>query len=198
MANILLEELPAKVQTESGTFEPITDFRASIAFEIMVENGVEDLGQLMTAYYPDGMPKHKEIEAISAALWLYRCGEENKKDENKPGKKGKRCYSFALDAETIYSDFSRYYNIDLTTEHMHWWKFKALLMGLPTDSAFKERIYYRVCDLKGLPKKEQQRIKKIRAEIEIKEHNASAKQTLEERNAAMLAYVDKRLKETRG
>jgi hypothetical protein len=197
MRNILTKTLPTKIQTENGIFEPITDFRASIEFEIMVEKGVQDIFTLLQAYYPKGLPKGNEAAAAEAALWFYMCGEEIKKDEHKPTKRTKRVYSFAIDAEAIYSDFSRFYNIDLTNAYLHWWKFRALLAGLPTDSSFKERIYYRTCELKGLPKKEQKRIAEIRKEIEIKE-NETNKITLEQRDKQMLEYVTKRSNEMRG
>lgn len=102
-----------------------------------------------------------------------------------------------MDAETIFADFWRYYNIDLSSEALHWWVFRALLAELPQDSGFKERVYYRTCDLKGLPPAEQKRIKKIREYIAIKKEN-KGKLTLEERNALMLEYVAKRSEEAKG
>ena len=197
MSNILLESLPTKIQTEKGTFEPVTDFRASIAFEIMVDNGEEDIYKLLKPYYPNGLPE-QEIEAVEAALWLYLCGNVERKDAHKPTKSTKPAYSFEMDAPIIYADFLRYYNIDLTTASLHWWKFRELLAGLPTDSAFKERIYYRTCELKGLPKKEQQRIKEIRKHIEIKTVEKGVKITLEERNKQMVDYVMNRANKPRG
>lgn len=197
MQNILTKTLPTKIQTENGIFEPVTDFRASVEFEIMVENGVKDFSALLRPYYPKGLPKDHEAEATEAAIWFYMCGDEIKKDKSTPVKRGKRAYSFAVDSEAIYSDFSRFYNIDLTSDILHWWKFRALLAGLPNDSSFKERIYYRTCDLKGLPKKEQKRITEIRKEIEIKE-NETSKMTLAQRDKQMLDYVSKRANEMRG
>lgn len=197
MRNILTQTLPTKIQTESGIFEPVTDFRASVEFEIMIENGEGDIFAMMRPYYPNGLPKGNEAEAAEAALRFYMCGEEIKKDEFKPAKSTRRAYSFAKDAEAIYSDFSRFYNIDLTIAPLHWWKFRALLAGLPTESAFKERIYYRICDLKGLPKKEQKRIAEIRKEIAIEEKKEN-KITLAQRDKQMLDYVAKRCNEMRG
>ena len=197
MQNILTKTLPTKIQICSGIFEPVTDFRASVEFEIMVENGEKDIFTLLRPYYPKGLPKNNEAKAAEAAIYLYMCGDEAKKDEFKPIKRGKRGYSFAIDSEAIYADFSRFYNIDLTSGYLHWWKFRALLMGLPNDSSFKERIYYRTCELKGLPKKEQKRIAEIRKEIEIKE-SVTSKITLEQRDKQMLDYVTKRSKEMKG
>lgn len=197
MSNILLESLPTKIQTENGTFEPVTDFRASIEFEIMVEAGEKNPYELFRPYYPKGLPEH-EAGAAAAALWFYQCGNTEKRGTEKPSKSTKPCYSFAIDAPSIYADFLRYYKIDLTTAKLHWWKFRELLAGLPTDSAFKERIYYRTCELKGLSKNEQKRIREMRKQIEIKTAEKGVKITLEERNKQMIDYVMNRANKPRG
>jgi hypothetical protein len=190
--NILTENLPEKIQIGNNTVELVTDYRASIEFELLVENGVEDLQALLQPFFPDGLRCDISI-ATEAVLWFYSCGAERTQKEDKQNKAAerKRIYSFRVDAEAIYSDFSRFYNLDLSSAKLHWWKFRALLMGLPEDSAFKKRIYYRTCDLKDLPKKEQKRIRDIRKEIEIKDVVRGG-MTLEERNAQMLEYVKRR------
>jgi hypothetical protein len=68
------------------------------------------------------------------------------------------------------------------------------MFGLPDECEFSKRIYYRTCDLKGLSKKERERIVKIRKQIAIE--NTGGKMTLEERNAQMREYVKRRYKET--
>lgn len=197
MSNILLETLPTKIQTANGVFEPVTDFRASIEFEIMVENGEQDIYKLMRPYYPNGLPE-QEIDAAEAALIVYMRGSDEKQDKQNTSKRAKHVYSFAVDSAVIYADFLRYYKIDLTTASLHWWKFRELLAGLPTESAFKERIYYRTCELKGLSKNEQKRIKEIRKHIEIKETEKGVEITLEDRNKQMIDYVIKRSNKPRG
>lgn len=193
MRNILTQTLPLKIQTENGIFEPVTDFRAGIEFEVMVEKGEQDIFNLMKPFYPNGLPE-PEKSAIEAAIWFYMCGGEEKEEPAKPTRNRKKAYSFTVDAEAIYSDFSRYYNIDLTDAKIHWWKFRALLYGLPNDSAFKERIYYRTCDLKNLSKNEKKRIAEIRKHIEIKTEEKGEKITLEQRNKQILDYVSNRTK----
>ena len=190
--NILINSLPTQIKVNNGIFEPVTDYRASIEFELMVENGEQDIKKLLTPFFPDGLPVDL-VGATDAVLWFYSCGIEKKQENEtqpKPTDK-KRVYSFSVDAEAIYSDFARFYDIDLSTANLHWWKFRALLMGLPEDSSFKKRIYYRTCELKDLPKKEQKRIREIRKEIEIKTAHAEHT-TLAERNNKMLDYVKKR------
>jgi hypothetical protein len=190
--NILLDRLPNAVSIDGNRYQLETDYRAAVAFELLVDKGEENLYELMRPFYPHGLPANAEA-AVDAALWFYRCGEEL--TEEKPKKKT-RSYCFEMDADVIFADFWRYYNIDLTNEALHWWAFRALLAGLPSDSGYKERVYYRTCDLKGLPQAEQKRIKKIREYIAIKKENRG-KLTLEERNALMLEYVAKRSEEAK-
>lgn len=49
------------------------------------------------------------------------------------------------DAEYIYSSFMQAYSIDLMERQgeMHWWKFKALLNGLPEETLIKQIIHIR-------------------------------------------------------
>ena len=191
--NILIDRLPSAVTVDGHRYQMETDYRAAVAFELLVDDGVENLAELMRPFYPQGI-SGDAAAAVEAALWFYRGGEEL--PEEKPKKKP-RAYSFEVDADVIFADFWRYYNIDLSSEALHWWTFRALLAGLPDDSGYKERVYYRTCELKGLPQAEQKRIKKIREYIAIKKDN-KVKLTLEERNALMLEYVAKRSEEVKG
>lgn len=189
--NILTDALPDRVEIGGRMVFIETDFRAGIAFEGMVENGEMRIGKLLSPFFPYGLPdaKYKD-EAVDAVLTFYRCGETPREAQG-GATKGKQAYSFAVDASTVYADFWRYYGIDLSGAVLHWWAFRALLMGLPDDSGFKQRVYYRTCDLAGMPKKERERINKIRKQIEIRPAGRE-KMTLAERNAQMLEYASRR------
>lgn len=194
--NILTDRLPDTVEIGGAEFEINTDFRAGIAFELMVEKGEQRIGRLLSPFFPDGFPCEVITEAfvedaLEKALVFYRLGDDT---EQKQEKTGKQSYSFDVDGETIYADFWRYYGLDLSTSYLHWWSFRALLTGLPDDSGFKQRVYYRTCELSGLPKKERERINKIRNLIAI-HPEGKRKLTLEERNAQMKNYVAQRSKE---
>ena len=191
--NILTDALPNTVEIDGIKHRINTDFRYGINFELLIQNGCRNVFQLLIPFFPDGLPRNIE-KAFEETELFYCCGKLPKE-----GKKGngnsKQPYSFDVDANAIYADFWNFYSIDLSQEGLHWWAFRALLEGLPDDSEFKQRIYYRTCDTKGMSKKEKDRILKIRASIEIKKENNSGKLTLAERNAQMLDYVNKRTKE---
>lgn len=189
--NILTDALPDRIEIESKAFLINTDFRAGIAFEIMVEAGELKIGKLLAPFFPHGLPDVTDAGAtVDAVLTFYRCGEAPQKAQG-GATSNKQAYSFTVDASTVYADFWRYYGIDLSGASLHWWAFRALLMGLPDDSGYKQRVYYRTCDLAGLPKKERERINKIRKLIEIRPEGRE-KMTLAERNARMLEYASRR------
>lgn len=192
--NILTDRLPDAVEIGGAAFEINTDFRAGIAFELMVEKGEQRIGNLLFPFFPDGFPDNLDVEAaLETVLWFYRCGDKSEPKKTAPTN-NKQAYSFGVDGSTIYADFWRFYGVDLSRVYLHWWAFRALLTGLPDDSGYKQRVYYRTCDLKGLPKKEQARINEIRKLIAINPDQRN-KMTLEERNAQMMAYASKRSKE---
>ena len=194
--NILTDRLPSSVKVGSNTFDIETDFRAGVSFALMVESGESNILKLCQPFFPNGFPSdiHGAIEAV---LYFFRCGDEIEEKEQTKQKQSKPAYSYKVDSEAIYADFWRFYNVDLSQDDLHWWTFRNLLMGLPEDSNFKTRIYYRTCNLSDLPKKEKARIAKIRKQIEIKQ-TESGKLTLEQRNKNMLDYVKKRSEELRG
>ena len=193
--NILTDYLPSSVNIGETSFDIVTDFRAGVSFFLMIETGEDNIYKLCKPFFPNGIPL--DIGgAVEAVLFFLRGGEIT--EDNTPKQSNKPSYSYSIDSEAIYADFWRYYNIDLSQDELHWWTFRSLLMGLPEDSNFKMRIYYRTCTLRDLPKKEQKRIAKIRKEIEIKTVEKGVKLTLEQRNKQMIDYVSRRSKELRG
>lgn len=189
--NILTDTLPTTVDIGGRKYPINTDFRAGIEFECSELRTEEDFCRILTLYFGDKFPEdiRGAIEAISK---FYACGETPSKEKQR---NNKVAYSFEVDNQIIFADFWNYYNIDLSQEGLHWWVFRALLLGLPEKSEFKQRTYYRTCETKGLSKKEKERIMKIRKRIEIK--GKEVKLSLEERNAQMKAYVSRRQKETK-
>ena len=190
--NILIDRLPETVTVGASEFSINTDFRAGVAFETLVECGETNIYALLAPFFPDGIPKDV-ASAFEAVLLFYRCGDNTEIKQGGPSS-NKQAYSFTVDSETIYADFRHYYSLDLSSIYLHWWAFRALLIGLPDDSGYKQRVYYRTCELTGLPKKERERINKIRNRIAINPEGRG-KATLEERNAKMLAYASRRSKE---
>ena len=198
--NILLDAFPECVNIDGKPYKINTDFRAGITFELMMQEGVTNPYKLLSPFFPiDVLKTFTDVtqltHAVQAIQLFYCCGKLPEK-KDKPTKT-KQAYSFETDGSAIYADFWKHYGINLANINLHWWAFRSLLEGLPEKSEFKQRSYYRTCELKGLSKKERERITKYRKLIEIKD-KTSAKMTLEERNAQMVAYIAKRREETAG
>lgn len=60
-------------------------------------------------------------------------------------RKNEKLIDIDLDAEYIYSSFIQAYGIDLVEQQgqLHWYKFRALLAGLPSNTKMREIMGYR-------------------------------------------------------
>ena len=105
-------------------------------YEVIEDADVFERLELMFYYLTDGKcPKDiKLLEQIIAVLF------EGKK--NKPERKS---FDFIQDGAYIYAAFYQAYGIDLIEQQgkLHWWKFNALLQGLPSDTRFMEIVEIR-------------------------------------------------------
>ena len=191
---LLTKELPEWVDIGGIEYPINTDFRAGIEFETLIQKGCNNYIELLRLFFGEKIPLDY-TGALQAVMLFYCCGTLPEKKESP--KSTKQAYSFEEDSSAIYADFWQYYSINLWDASLHWWVFRSLLEGLPEKSEFKQRIYYRTCDLKDLSKNERKRILQIRERIAIKE-TARPKMTLEERNKAMKDYIARRAKETAG
>ena len=93
------------------------------------------------------------------------------------GKSDKKVFDFVQDAELIYAAFMQTYHIDLIDTPLHWWKFGALLSGLPSDTRFAEVVQIRTMEIpKPTKYNHEERMRIIRLK-----HDYALKQTAEER-----------------
>lgn len=81
----------------------------------------------------------------------------------------KACYSLKEDAPYIYASFMQAYGIDLLEEQgkLHWFKFQALLSGLPEDTKFRQvvaiRMWEKPSKSKNAHEKQMRELQKIYA-----------------------------------
>lgn len=151
MKNILITKLPESINVFGRKIEVYTDFKKWIEFELEYEKDIESSQIIMSLLE---LVKDKEMinsnnleEVVNQLLLFYNCGEKVD-DENKiQNKSSKTMYSFDKDQYMIYSDFIRFYDIDLTEVDMHWWKFKKLFVELPLSSSVKEAMKFRTVQI---------------------------------------------------
>lgn len=175
--NILFQSFPDTVDVNGQAYRIVTDFREWIKlheFLKEVDTFTPEILKMILDWYVDDVPR--DIEAAILALEEFLAAEElqdhkNDEEEEREERTGAPVFSFSQDAVFIYSAFREVYGIDLeNVEYMHWWKFKTLFDGLPSDTEIKERIYYRSVNLNTIKdKEERKRIQKIQRRIAIRD-----------------------------
>ena len=160
--NILIDDIdyPNRIEVNGKKYGIRTNFRNSILFELMMQDGGMDArGKVrrgLDLYFPI-VPDDLNA-AVDAALWFYRCGrEETLQQKRMAARRGRRqIYSFEHDAGLIYAAFRLAYGIDLQDiGYMHWWRFRALFNSLPRDCEFVRVMEYRSIDINDQMPKEQ-------------------------------------------
>lgn len=158
--NLLTEPLP-KVVEIGGILYPVdTDFRTSIRFELLMQDGeIPDKEKTIRAlklYYP-GIPPNIR-EACEKMAWFYRCGREDTRqtEDGEEATETKQVYDFAYDADYIYAAFLGQYDVDLQkVKHLHWWKFRAMFRALEENCEFVKIMGYRGMTIPAKMPKEQ-------------------------------------------
>lgn len=197
----LLTAAPPTTVTIGGKVYPInTDFRTCVQFELLTLEDRLTPENVLTMFYGSNWPQPYE-EAIQKAVWFYQLGkvEQEKAEAKRNLTKSKRSYDFEIDADALYTSFLTAYNIDLMTDSLHWWAFRELMFGLPDETAFKQRVYYRTGDTSGMSNKQKKHFEAMRTRYAIPERGKiDRKLTLADRDAAMKRYVAQRFEETYG
>ena len=190
------EQLPDTVEIGDATVRIDPDFRVGVAIETELLSDTPDVEGLLHAFYPDGIPADVET-AADRMIWFYAHTDETG-DEAGGTSHGSaaRGYDFSQDADVLMASFQQAYGIDLERDNLHWWKFRRLMFGLPSDSPFMQRVQYRVADLDKMPKEQRKHYRKMRRLYALKQPERR-KMTAAERNAAMKARAQRRFEEAR-
>lgn len=188
-----LYSAPPESLTIDGTEYAIdTDFRKWIKFAGIVlsnkgENetvaGIEDFIRSL------GLPF--SVSSVDAVVEFFSGGEEHKKSD----KKGPQVFEFVQDSAYIYSAFLSAYRLDLSTEKLHWWKFKTLFSCLPDDCEIVKIMQYRGVDMKDVPKQQKKFYRQMKSYYSLK--NNGEKMTTEDYHQKMIDHVRKRQKEAK-
>lgn len=202
--SLLTAPLPETVQV-GGREVPIqTSYRAGIQFELMTLDDRLTPESILSVFFGDSWPEPYD-EALRQIIWFYCCGkskEEQEKEEaqaKRDLKPTRRSYDFEIDADALYTSFRAAYGIDLLQEDLHWWAFRELMLGLPEDTPFKQRVYYRIGSTEGMTAKQKKRFEARRAKYALPERGrVDHRLTLLERDTAIKKYVADRFKEAYG
>lgn len=181
---------PPDTITVEGVEYPVnTDFRAWVRFQGILladETNDDKATKICDLMVEMGLPQTKE--SLDAMLQFYAGAST---ENNTGGGKNVLSYDFERDSEYIFSAFLDSYGIDLTTESLHWWRFKALFKSLPEDCQMCKIMMYRTIDLKKVPKEQRKFYREMKARYSLKSGNNTGYRTEQE----MKEYVKKRFAE---
>lgn len=154
----MLNKLPQEIKIKKKRYFINTDFRIMIKFE----NKMQDMDTtdkqkisieiykilklFCPAFFKDyHINMEKDIKSlIKKFLWFYSCGNrENYHKGNGKAKESTDIYSYEHDDEYIWSAFFQYFNIDLSKDKLHWWKYRAIFKSLPEECKFEKIKNYR-------------------------------------------------------
>lgn len=111
--------------------------------------------------YFGGLPAGADADALfEAAIRFYRRGEDPP-PQGKHKKPRSRVFDWEADANRLVADFQRFYGVDVTDQslHIHWWRFMALLEGLPGDTSLTmQAISVRARDLSDCKSQEERQL----------------------------------------
>lgn len=170
--NILVDELPQTVIIDGEEYHISSNFRTFILYEMLLsDSSISDrdkMEEMMNLFFTDDRPEKMTESVIDAIVDFYRCGKQETRKQKavkRTIKNKKKVYDFGWDDAFIYSAFYTVYKIDLNEiDYLHWWKFKALFNGLPSDCEFVKIMGYRSADASKIKdNSERSRILKLQA-----------------------------------
>lgn len=142
----LINILPHSVIINNREIYVNVDYRLFVQFEIDMQGNdtKQAIKKCLSAFYPAFILKDRTLydELIDKFIWFYKCGIE--KEIKEGNGTNIRAYDYEADEDYIYSAFYETYKIDLSKAKLHWWQFKALLKGLPSECEFCKIKSYRV------------------------------------------------------
>lgn len=191
------ERLPDNVNIDGEKVHIDTDFRVGVAIETELLSESPDVEGLLNAFYPNGIPENIEAAAEQMMRFYAHTDRAENEDKEQVHSAKMRGYDFTQDADALMASFQQAYGIDLERENIHWWKFRRLMFGLPSETPFMQRVHYRIADIDKLPKEQRKHYRKMRRLYALKQPEKRVKMTAEERNAAMKARVQRRFEEAR-
>ena len=140
MANVF-DPRPDSVEVNGTTYPLTLSYdRVLLAFDVQEDTMFTDEQKtaLICELLSERVPKsvEEQIALVKAIFDLFPKSDSN----------GEKTIDFSQDAALIRSAFYRAYNIDLTTQKIHWFLFAELLADLPRDTALM-----RVVDIRSRP-----------------------------------------------
>jgi hypothetical protein len=171
MIDLRLSDLPNAVKVDGKSFSIHTDFRVWISFADLIQKGESIIKTFELCLTDESILELEKYEPLSEdmVLNLYKALIDFFIDDNvtpKGSKSGEKLIDYVLDGEYIYGSFMAQYGLDLVdAEHLHWHKFKAMLLSLPSNSKIKEIMSYR--GYQASTKKQEEVMRELKASWQL-------------------------------
>lgn len=190
----LYESPPESIIVDGVEYPIDTDFRFWIRFQAALLSGKteeEKAKALCEIMAEVSLPMTKS--GLDAAVRFYAgASTENLTSGSKNG----IAFDFEKDSEFIFSAFMDSYGIDLTTEKLHWWRFKALFKSLPEDCRICKIMMYRTIDLKKVPKDQRAFYQEMKNRYNLR--STIGRKTLREQVEELKKAQESRMSNVRG
>lgn len=157
---------PDTINVNGEEYQVDTDFRVWVRFQaILLADESNDAKAIKICNLMESMRIPQTKEALDAMLQFYAGASTENKTESGGNVQS---YDLERDSEYIFSAFLDSYGIDLTTERLHWWQFKALFKSLPENCQMCKIMMYRTVDLKKVPKEHRKFYREMKQRYALK------------------------------
>ena len=147
---------PSCVEIDGESYKINTDFKVWAEIEKLMFCDFQSenirLAKILALAYPT-LP-HNPIGALEKIVYFYRGGEETNAQGEGRDPAPVPLYCIKQDFKYIYAAFLSEFGIDLCTENMHWWHFRALVSALGDDTMFAKIVRLRASNPAEIKDKE--------------------------------------------
>ena len=149
--------------------------------------------QLCGQFYTERFSPSDLQEKYSWLIEFYRAGEQAAEPTaNTAASRPDTgpAFDYRCDAPYIVAAFQQAYGIDLTTEKLHWFRFRALFAALPEDTLMAKIINWRTMDLDDYEGSMREHYAELKERFALPPElrgGAAVAQTVAEHDAAFLA-----------
>ena len=181
-----MNNYPEYAEIDGKTYKINTDFRIAIECNRIAEDKtIGDCERALALIYmlfgDEGINtlEHQE-KLLKIGLKYLSCGKEVEKSNEQPD------MDFIQDMDYIEASFMSDYNIDLTNEKMHWYKFYNLMNGLSNSEMGNCCVLNRIRNLRNYDlsqikdNKERQKVAKAKEQVALKKYKREYNLTKEQ------------------
>ena len=180
MIPLICDPMPCEVTVGGKRVRVLTDYkRWLVVWEVLSSSLPGRLkAELCSSAVVEGDVNLDEWEEIINAFAAFLLQKDSLlKESNISSYHSEKIFDFAADSELIFASFLAEYGIDLTAEHMHWFKFMALLKSLSPDSPLMRTVRLRQTDTSEIEDdKLRRQIRRAKNVVRIKEKERNDEQ----------------------